>query len=142
MLGLPATGGQGRGQPTHPANIRITASCVITSGLAKGQTQAQRKGQMKRDFSQAVNKGEDYLVRDSAGNDGGAGGSSKIPTPSSISNVVPGVGRALSPGVAGAWHRSRSKPQKHGWADRGSQRSGEGLQRETALGKVRLQLLA
>lgn len=94
---------------------------MITSGLAKGQTQAQRKGQMKRDFSQAVNKGEDYLVRDGAGNDGGAGGSSGIPTPSSISNVVPGVGKALSPGVASAWHRSRNKPQKHGWADQGSQ---------------------
>lgn len=48
-------------------------SCVIARGLAKSQTQAQRKGQMKRDFSQAVNKGEDYLVRDRAGN-GGVGG--------------------------------------------------------------------
>ena len=116
-------------------------------GLAKSQTQAQRKGQMKHDFSQAVNKGEDYLIRDRAGNGGGgagalSGGSSRVPTPSSTSNVVSGVGRALSPGVAGAWHGSRSEPQKHGWADRGpGDREGE-LQRETALGKVRPQLLA
>lgn len=104
-------------------------SCVIARGLAKSQTQAQRKGQMKRDFSQAVNKGEDYLVRDRAGNGGLgvlSGGSSGVPTPSSTLNVIPGAGRALSPGVAGAWHHSRSKPQKHGWADRGSRGSGGG----------------
>lgn len=90
---------------------------MITRGLARSQTQAQRKGQMKRDFSQAVNKGEDYLVRDRARNEGGAGalpgGFSGAPNPGSTLNVVPGAGRALSPGVAGAWHCSRSEPQKH-----------------------------
>lgn len=103
---------------------------MITRGLARSQTQAQRKGQMKRDFSQAVNKGEDYLVRDRARNEGGAGalpgGFSGAPNPGSTLNVVPGAGRALSPEVAGAWHRSRSEPQKHRWADRGSRGSGRG----------------
>lgn len=58
---------------------------MITSGVAKSQTQAQRKGQIKHDFSQVVNKGEDYLVRDRTGNDVRVGalpsGFSSVPTP-------------------------------------------------------------
>lgn len=46
--------------------------CVI-SGLAKIQTQAPRKGQIQHNFSQAVNKGEDYPVMDRTGNYVGVG---------------------------------------------------------------------
>lgn len=54
--------GSGRTRPglpgaVHPANARTTASGIIISSLAKSQAQAPRKGQMKRDFSQAVSRG-------------------------------------------------------------------------------------
>lgn len=53
--GLPGAG-DWAGQAARPTEGRITVRCVV-SGLAKLQPQALSKGQMKRDFSQPVNKG-------------------------------------------------------------------------------------
>lgn len=52
----PPGAGDPAGQATHPTNGRITVRYVI-SGLAKIQTGAPRKGQIRHDFSQAVNEG-------------------------------------------------------------------------------------
>lgn len=42
--------------------------CVIIRGLAKSQPRAPSEGQLKRDFSQAVSKGEDDHVTGGTGN--------------------------------------------------------------------------
>lgn len=83
--------------------------CVI-SGLAKIQTQAPRKGQINHDFSQAVNKGEDYPVIHRTGDDVGVGegagpASAEFPPSLHPNAVLEGRQDPLS-GEAGAWHRS------------------------------------
>lgn len=110
---------------------------MITRGLARSQTQAQRKGQMKRDISQAVNKGEDYLARDRARNKGGAGPPPAPPRMWSQEQAGPSLLGWPVPGTtAGASLRNTG-----GLTGGPRDRDGE-LQRETALGKVRPQLLA
>lgn len=98
--------------------------CII-SGLAKIQTQAPRKGQIQHNFSQAVNKGEDYPVMDRTGNYVGVGEGSCRASAEFPPLLYPecGPGRQAGSSLRGGWCLAQKQewgPQKHRWADRGA----------------------
>lgn len=107
--------------------------CVIIRGLAKSQPRAPSEGQLKRDFSQAVSKGEDDHVTGGTGNRAVEGAPLRLlggPRPRSTLKVaLEGRQRPLSRGSWRPAQRRAHGAQKRGW----DSREGAACRREEGL---------